>query len=160
MRRIASLAAVLGLCLVVAGVGRSDMPPKTQTELAKPQKDDLKLPTKKQLMMSKLKECQTILEGIALNDFDKITASADELVRVTRATDFLNAYKGNEYLFYLSTFRRAAETVSKKANGKNMDGVMVAYNDLTLSCLKCHQAMRDKQFDARLPMPADRVHGE
>lgn len=156
MRRGMTLVAVLGVCVLAAGSGRSDVPP-TAGDKAAPPKDDLKLPTKKQLMAAKLKESQTILEGIALNDPDKVAAAADELVRVTKANDFLNAYKGEEYLYQLKTFRRAAEAVSKKARDKNTDGVMVAYNALTLSCLTCHQAMRDKQFDAKLPIPADRA---
>lgn len=160
MRRGHILVVVLGLCFLVAGASRSDVPktdtpPKTDDPKAKPPAGDLKLPTKKQVMAAKLKESQSILEGVALNDFDKVTAAADELMRVTRANDFLNAYKGDEYKFHMTTFRRAAEMVSKKARDKNMDGVMVAYNDLTLSCLKCHQAMRDKVFDARLPLHGD-----
>jgi hypothetical protein len=149
------LVPVLGLCLLVAGAGRSDVPPKA--DQGKQPAGELKLPTKKQLMQAKLKESQTILEGIAMNDPDKVSAAADELIRVTKATDFLNAYKGEEYLYQLKTFRRAAETVSKKARDKNTDGVMVAYNSLTITCLTCHQAMRDKQFDASLPTPADRA---
>jgi hypothetical protein len=152
MRRGILLVPVLGLCAVIAGSGRSDVPPKGTTEPDKqPGKRDLKLLTKKELMQAKLKHSQTVLEGIALNDFDKVRDAADELLRITRAGDFLNAYKGNEYLFQLDVFKRAAEAVSKKAEGKNMDGVMVAYNSLTLTCLNCHQGMRDKKFDARLP---------
>ena len=50
----------------------------------------------------------------------------------------------------METFRRPAEAMVKKAKERNIDGVMVAYNDLTLSCLKCHQAMRDKTFEIDL----------
>lgn len=127
--------------LLAAAVGWADKPDDKQP---------LKLPTKKELMAAKLKESQVILEGIAMNDFDKITLASIELVRVTRANDFLNAHKGEEYRFQLNTFKRAAEAVGVKAKDKNMDGVLLAYNDLTLSCLKCHQAMRDRKFDARL----------
>ena len=110
----------------------------------------LKLPTRKETMALKLKSTHAILEGIALNDFDKIQIASKELVATSRVADFLNAYKGPEYQFHIQTFRRPAEAISKKAKEKNIDGVMVAYNDLTLSCLKCHQAMRDKTFEIDL----------
>lgn len=118
------------------------------------EKDEPKLPTKKEVMAAKLKHTQTILEGIAVNDYDKISTSSDELVRLLRATEFLNAYKGEEYQFQVKLFKRAGEAVGTKAREKNMDGVMVAYHELTATCLKCHQGMRDKKYDA-LVLPAN-----
>ena len=123
------------------------VPPKVGIDPKPQDPDRLKLPTRKELMALKLKNTQAILEGIALNDFDKIQTASKELVATSRAADFLNAYKGTEYQFHIQTFRRPAEAIAKKAKEKNIDGVMVAYNDLTLSCLKCHEAMRDKTFE-------------
>jgi hypothetical protein len=151
MRRGFVLVGVLGLCVGLSGVGRSDVPPKGE-EKAPMKFSDIKVPTKKQVMAAKLKETQAVLEGITVNDLGKVSTASDELILVTRANDFLNAYKGEEYQFHLKTFRKAALAVGKKARDKNLDGVMVAYNDLTLSCVKCHQAMRDKEFDAALPV--------
>jgi hypothetical protein len=155
MRRGLTLVGVLGLCVGLSGVGGSDVPPKTDDKL--PMKPgDAKIPTRKELMAAKLKHTQAILEGLTLNDMGKVSTASDELILVTRANDFLNAYKGDEYQYHLKTFRKASLAVGKKARDKNVDGVMVAYNDLTLSCLKCHQAMRDKEFDAALPKVGDR----
>ena len=107
----------------------------------------LKLPSRKDAMQMKLKSSQAILEGIALSDFKKIQNSAEELVTVSIATDFMNAYKGQEYQFHVEMMRRPAENIAKKAKDKNMDGVMLAFNDLTLSCLKCHQGMKLDKFE-------------
>lgn len=159
MRRGVILVAVLGLCVTLSGVGRSDVPPKGEQDKPPVKPGDVKAPSMKQLMAAKLKETQAILEGITLNDMGKVSTASDELILVTRANDFLNAYKGDQYQFYLKTFRRASEAVGKKARDKNIDGVMLAYNELTQSCLKCHQAMRDKEFDAALPVKRD-VKGE
>lgn len=148
MRNGFRFALLVGVAAMSASVGWSDTPKEPP-----PLKDNPKLPTKKELMAAKLKQTQIILEGMTVNDFDKVAAAGEELVRVTRANDFLNYHKGEEYQFQLTTFRRAAEAVIAKAEDKNMDGVMVAYGDLTLSCMKCHQAMRDKKFAARLPLP-------
>jgi cytochrome c556 len=103
--------------------------------------------TRKEAMDMKLKSSQAILAGIALNDFEKIRAAADELITVSNVNDFLNAYKGAEYQFHMQLFRRPVEMIATKAKDKNMDGVLVAYTDMTLSCLKCHNAMRDNKFE-------------
>jgi hypothetical protein len=128
----------------------ADVPPKGD------KKDDLprpRLPAGHELMRAKLKHAQTVLEGLALGDFKAIAAAADELVKVSQAAEFLNAYKSREYEVQINIFRRAAETVSKKAKDKNLDGVTLAYVDMTMTCLKCHQHTRDPKADARLPVP-------
>lgn len=156
MRHALRLALLLGVGLLTAGVGWADKP----EDKPPPAKDEPKLPTKKEVMAAKLKFTQAILEGIAVNDYDKISTASDDLVRLLRATDFLNAYKGEEYQFQVKLFKRAGEAVGAKARDKNMDGVMVAYHDLTSTCLKCHQGMRDKKYDAGVTPFAPHARGE
>ena len=167
MNRILRIAAALSAIALVAVCNRTaalppDRPPPSKPALD-PKPDDpnrLKLPTRKETMALKLKGSQAILEGIALEDFDKIRDASQDLVSVGNATDFLNAYKGEEYRFHTLTFRRSAEAIAKKAKEKNMDGVMVAYNELTLSCLKCHRAMREKKFEIDLDRRDDTRPGK
>lgn len=154
MRHALRLALLTGVGLLTAGVGWADKPADP------PAKDEPKLPTKKEVMAAKLKHTQTVLEGIAVNDYDKISTASDDLVRLLRATAFLNAYKGDEYQFQVTLFKRAAEAVGTKARDKNMDGVMVAYHELTGTCLKCHQGMRDKKYDASVTPPDRPARGE
>jgi cytochrome c556 len=123
--------------------------PEGDNEPRQPEPKPLKLMTRQEAMQLKLRSAQAILEGIALNDFNKIQAAADQMIQISNASDFIRAYQGKEYLFHVELMRRPSETISKKAKDNNIDGVMVAYNELTLSCLKCHQAMRDKKFDSR-----------
>lgn len=141
------LAAVPGamLCTGSAAVPPEPPQPKADAKILEPNR--LKFPSRKEAMALKLKSSQGILEGIALNDFGKIENAANELIAVSNFTDFLHAFKGQEYQFHIQIFRRPAETIAKKAKDKNMDGVMVAFNDMTLSCLKCHQSMRDNRFE-------------
>ncbi len=136
------LVPVLLICFVMGSPGRSDTPPKPP--IPPKEKPKFKLPSGHELMVAKLKHSQTILEGIALNDFKKITASTDEIVRIAQVAEFLNAYKGREYELQMLLFKRAAETIATKAKDKNMDGVLLGYTDMTMTCLKCHQHVRDK----------------
>jgi cytochrome c556 len=148
-RTLIAFAVAASITLAAVSTPASAVPDEPP---AKPKADDPKaklrtLPTRKEAMDMKLKSSQAILAGIALNDFEKIRAAADELITVSNVNDFLNAYKGAEYQFHMQLFRRPVEMIATKAKDKNMDGVLVAYTDMTLSCLKCHNAMRDNKFE-------------
>jgi hypothetical protein len=103
----------------------------------------------RQLMTNKLQTSQRLLEAIALSDFTKIAAQADELSQLANQAEWL-AYKTPKYEVHSNEFRRAAETISRKARDKNIDGVTLAYMDLTMSCVRCHQYVREVR-DAALP---------
>ncbi len=158
MRRliVGSLALTVSLAVGTAPA-RSDVPGKPADVPPAGDKKDKqptpRLPAGHALMRAKLKHSQAVLEGLALGDYKAIARSADELVQISRAAEFLTAYKSREYAVQVNIFRRAAETVSKKAKDKNLDGVTLAYMDMTMTCLKCHQYTRDNKTDARLPVP-------
>jgi hypothetical protein len=101
------------------------------------------------LMVKKLDSSKALLEGIALGNFKKISSSADQLVELSRQ-DAWFVFKTPRYENYSNDFRRAAETIAQKANEKNLDGVTLAYIDLTMSCVRCHKYVREVR-DARVP---------
>ena len=103
------------------------------------------------LMADKLRQSQRLIEGIALADFDKIAESAERLIQISKTAEWF-AFKTPRYELYSNEFRRAAETVVQKAKNKNIDGVVLAYMDLTMSCVRCHQYVREVR-DASLPTP-------
>jgi hypothetical protein len=100
------------------------------------------------LMVAKLKNSQSLLEGLAMSDFAKISRSAEELVRLSRTAEWF-VLKTPRYELHSDEFRRAAETVVRKAKDKNLDGAALAYFDMTMNCLRCHQYMREVR-EARL----------
>jgi hypothetical protein len=59
-------------------------------------------------------------------------------------------YKTPKYELQSNEFRRAAENVVAKAKLRNIDGVTLAYFELTMSCVRCHGYVREIR-DARLP---------
>ena len=103
----------------------------------------------RQLMANKLQASQKLLEAIATADFKKVTEQADQLTQLANQAEWM-AYKTPKYELHSNEFRRAAETISRKAKEKNLDGVTLAYMDLTMSCVRCHQYVRDVR-DASLP---------
>ena len=102
-----------------------------------------------QVMIDKLRFSQALLQGIALGDFAKITSSAEELLALSRTAEWL-ANKTPRYEQHSNTFQMAVETLIQKSKAKNIDGVVLAYQDMTMSCVRCHQYLREVR-DARAP---------
>jgi hypothetical protein len=136
MKKIALLA--LGLLLL----GGISSPPGTAQDA-----DGLK-----RLMISKLKNSQAVLEGLALNDFTKISRGAEHLIQISKTAEW-SVRKTAKYELFSNEFRRAAATIVEKARDKNLDGAALAYFDMTMTCLRCHRYMR-KERDAQRPAPA------
>lgn len=103
------------------------------------------------LMASKLKNSQGVLEGLAMAKFDKITRCAEELIQLTKTEEWL-VHKTPRYEVHSNEFRSAAETLVRKARARNLDGAALAYFDMTMSCLRCHQYVRELR-DVRLRVP-------
>lgn len=139
--RAALWAVVAATIVVVSGAGRADDP--------KPQPKDA--PKKPTVMQRKLAHAQKVLEGLALNDFDKIRTGADGLLQcASDATWKIN--ETDKYLLHTNEFIRRAESLKKAAKDKNTDAAALAYVDLTLTCVRCHQHLREERISA-VPVP-------
>lgn len=132
-------AAVVVFALVVGvfGVGRAaDEKPKPKEE-----------PKKPSVMQRKLAHSHKILEGLALKDFGKIGAGADGLIEcVGEATWKIN--ETEKYTTYSGDFLRRAQALKKAAKDKNIDAAALSYVDLTLTCVKCHEYLREDRVRA------------
>jgi hypothetical protein len=95
-----------------------------------------------ELMKKKLTFSQKVLEGIALNDPDKIANSASELILISQKAEWM-VMESPQYKLHSNDFRRAAETMVMQAKAKNVDGAALAYVELTLTCVKCHKHVRE-----------------
>src|SRR5450755_2420367 len=108
--------------------------------------DDVTKPTKTQeLMQKKLKCSQKVLEGIALNDFDKIADNAGQLITISQKAEWV-VVKTPQYEVFSNQFRKDAESLVKNAKAKNLDGAALDYVDLTMACVKCHKYVRETRM--------------
>ena len=98
-----------------------------------------------ELMRKKLQHAQKVLEGIALNDFDKILEHADGLMQVSKEVEW-KVVKTPRYEVQSNEFRRAVEILQEKATQKNLDGAALGYVELTLTCVKCHKYVREARM--------------
>lgn len=95
-----------------------------------------------QLMQKKLTHSQKVLEGIVLNDYDKIGDNAQELIRISKAVEW-KVLKTPQYEMHSNEFRRSAENVAQAAKNKNIEGATLAYMDMTMVCVRCHKHVRE-----------------
>ncbi len=101
-----------------------------------------------ELMRRKLSQSQKVLEGVAVNDFEKIAAGAEELIAISKQAEW-QVLKTPRYELYSNEFRRSAETLIKNAKDKNLDAAALTYVDLTLTCVKCHKHVREVRMTRR-----------
>ncbi len=93
------------------------------------------------IMREKLQKAQTILDGVATEDFEKIKASADRLDTLTQMAEW-QVFKSPEYVRQSENFRAAVRKLSADAKAKNLDAASLDYVEMTLSCVACHKAIR------------------
>ena len=146
-----TLIGVVGVAVLLAGFGfgqEKNIVPPSQVPNTKPipmllEKDD---PAKKMTVMErKLKHAQVVLAGLALKDFDKLEKAADELMLcVKEATWRIN--DTDKYLMYSNDFIRHIEGLQKASKKKNIDAATLAYVEMTLTCVKCHEHLRETRI--------------
>ena len=101
-------------------------------------------------MRLKLDHAQKILEGIVLEDYEKIDKQAQHLSLLSQAASW-QVLQTPEYLQHSGEFRRAANAVSAAAKDKNLDGAALAYMEMTMKCVNCHKYVRDMRLASLAP---------
>jgi cytochrome c556 len=135
MRNVICATVVLALLLGITTLSGHSGEPKKDEKLH-------------DLMQRKLEASQKVLEGIALGDFDKIGKQADELISVSKQTEW-RVLRTPQFELHSNDFRRVADNLAKNAKEKNLDAAALNYVELTLTCVKCHKHVRETR-DTRL----------
>ena len=126
--------AVAAAAVLLVGLGTAQEKPKAA--------DPPKKPT---VMQRKLTHSQKILEGLALEDFDKIRKSSDSLIECIKDASW-RINDTDKYVLFSNDFLRRVENLQKAAKDKKIDAAALAYVDMTLTCVKCHQYLRDERI--------------
>src|SRR4051794_14528854 len=124
------LIAILVITLVLAGISLG---------LAQ----DRKSRATREFMRDKLENSQKILEGLALEDFDLISAKAKKLSAMSQEVSW-HVFDNPDYAQQSAEFRKAVEGLGKAAERKNIDAATLAYMKVTMSCVDCHKLVRGK----------------
>jgi hypothetical protein len=137
MRKTRIVLIILAVAIMVPPLSGDGAPPnKAPTEDAKKVSE---------LMRKKLAHAQKVLEGIAVNDFDKIIEHADGFMQISKEVEW-KVLKTPRYEVQSNEFRRALEILQERAIQKNLDGAALGYVELTLSCVKCHKYVREARM--------------
>ena len=97
------------------------------------------------LMRKKLDHAQSVLEGIAVADFDMIAGNAARLTALSNEGAW-RAYDTPEYVEQSAAFRRNVEKLRKAAREGNIDAATLAYTKMTFSCVEFHKYLRDRKL--------------
>jgi hypothetical protein len=95
------------------------------------------------LMKKKLVRSQNLLEGLARHDFEKIAENGEELLAISKRTQW-KVSNTRLYMVYSNEFQSNVEDLVKNARKKNVDATALSYVALTLTCVKCHKHVREK----------------
>lgn len=95
----------------------------------------------KETMKFKLQYAQSVLEGIALEDYALIQINAEKLKALSQSAGWQYRQTA-EYQRHTGDFTRQAGALIKAAERKNLDSATVAYFQMTVSCVACHRHLR------------------
>jgi len=93
-------------------------------------------------MKKKLDFSKNVLEGIAMGDFDKVSQNAKTLKGLSKIEAFVR--RGTPgYRAQVDAFERSLTEIIQQADKENIEGMTLGFNELTVSCVKCHRELRE-----------------
>jgi hypothetical protein len=137
MKRLTGAGRVV---VAVAVVGWAALAGRTQTKA--PPKPE---PTGKQVLMrDKLTHAKDVLEGLSVEDFDKVAKGAEYLRMISKAAAWY-VFDSDEYLRMSKDFQEQATDLERHAKAKNLDASSLDYVRISLTCVQCHKYMRENK---------------
>ena len=104
------------------------------------------------LMQLKLEKSKLILEGLALEDFEKIATQARSLKLLSMESGW-NVIQTQEYATQSRDFRRTCDLIAEAAEEKDMGRAALGYVAMTVRCVECHAYMRKHQSASKAADP-------
>jgi hypothetical protein len=131
MKRVLPLILIGTILVAIGGPAQSDPP----------QSPDSPKSNLHPLMQMKLDKAKEILEGLTLEDFDKIGRNARSL-RLLSAETGWNVIQTEEYATQSRDFQRTCDLISEAAAEKDISRAALGYVAMTVRCVECHAYMR------------------
>ena len=92
-------------------------------------------------MRLKLEPAKGALEGIALADFEMIAKHAGTIRNLMLDESWM-VVQSEDYRRQSNEFRTIIEQLQQAAKDKNVDRATLAYVQMTIRCVQCHQSLR------------------
>ena len=115
--------------------------PPAQDKGSADKKDDPD-PGLKKFMRQKLQASNQILEGLCTEDLQMVTEGSDTLMKMSGEEKW-RVSNDIMYRRYSTEFIHAVEELQKEAEDNDMNGTSLAWVNVTMKCLKCHEWVRN-----------------
>ena len=102
---------------------------------------DRKQPRSATFMAQKLDFSRDIVEGLSTENFPLISKASQDLMLLSHEADW-NVVTTPEYLKASSEFRETVTRLRDAGKTRNLDAATLAYFEVTLNCVRCHQRLR------------------
>lgn len=93
-------------------------------------------------MRQKLHASNLILEGLCTEDLQMVTEGSETLMKMS-GEERWRVSNDIMYRRYSSEFGQAVEELRNEAKDNDMDGTSLAWVNVTMKCLKCHEWVRN-----------------
>ncbi len=98
--------------------------------------------TLKEFMRKKLSASNQILEGLVVDDLSLVVSGSEALLKMSAAEKWRTS-NDMMYLQHSRDFRQSVETLRNKAKKESIDGAALAWVDVTMGCIQCHEWVRN-----------------
>jgi hypothetical protein len=132
-----AVVALAGTGLLAAGVwGQTQpRPPAGSPQGAGPTSNQV-------LMQDKLTAANQALDGLAVEDFAKVAASARQMAMISKAASW-HVLATDEYTRHSKNFQEQAADLERHAKEKNLEAAALDYMRISLTCVQCHKYVRE-----------------
>ncbi len=114
-------------------------PPKDRASADKKDEPDHSLT---RFMRQKLQASSLILEGLCTEDLKRVSEGSVTLMKMSHEEKW-RVSNDIMYRRYSTEFIHSVEELQKEAEDNNMDGTSMAWVNVTMKCLKCHEWVRN-----------------
>lgn len=94
-------------------------------------------------MEQKLKYSQSILNGLATEDYELISKNAMAMKGLNKVEFFVRQRPAG-YRTQLKNFQYSIDEVLKHAEDENLAGATLGFTQMTISCVNCHKQLRSE----------------
>ena len=115
--------------------------PPTKDKGSTDSKDDPE-PGLKKFMRQKLHASNQILEGLCTEDLQMVSEGSATLMKMS-GEEHWRVSNDIMYSRYSTEFIHAVEELQKEAEDNDMNGTSMAWVNVTMKCLKCHEWVRN-----------------
>jgi len=101
-------------------------------------------------MEKKLEYSKDILAALAAGEFVEIERYAERMRLVGKIEGFVRG-RSPSYATHLESFDLATRELKRQAHAESIEGATLAFNQLTTSCVTCHQTIREAARNRTAP---------